>query len=102
MVDVRERLTAIESLLRTYPEIFATKADLHHEIQALSAALYQALAEQSARTDDQLNALRDDLYKQGLALQEAINRQTWRLVTFVTTFGIVLTSAIYFIASHVR
>jgi hypothetical protein len=102
MVDVRERLSAIESLLRTYPEIFATKADLHREMQALTAVFYQALIEHAARTDTQLNGMREDLHKQGIALQDAINKQTWRLISFVTGFGLALTSAIYFIASHVR
>lgn len=91
MVDVRERLSAIESLLRTYPEIFATKADLHHEMQALTLALYQALAEQAKRSDAQFHSMKDEL-----------NKQTWRLLTYVTSFGIVLTSALYFIVSQVK
>lgn len=98
MVDVRERLGAIESLLRTYPEIFATKADLCREMQAQTAAFHQALAAQGDRSEAQFTALRDEL----LALKDAINKQTWRLVSFVTSFGIALASAIYFIASHVK
>ena len=80
MVDVRERLTGIESLLKSYPDIFATKADLHRAMQAQSEIFYKALFE----------------------LKGEINKQTWRIVTYVTGFGIVLSSAIYFIVSHVR
>jgi len=83
MIDVRERLSAIEALLRTYPDTFATfatKADLHREMQAQSEIFHKALFE----------------------LKGEINKQTWRIVTYVTGFGIVLSSAIYFIVSHVK
>jgi hypothetical protein len=40
-------------------------------------------------------ATKDDLY-------QAINAQTWRLVTFVCGFGTALVAATYFIATHAR
>jgi hypothetical protein len=40
-------------------------------------------------------ATREDLY-------QAINAQTWRLVTFVCGFGTALVAATYFIATHAR
>ena len=33
-------------------------------------------------------------------LHEAINSQTWKLVTFVCGFGTALTAAVYFMAKH--
>jgi hypothetical protein len=40
-------------------------------------------------------ATKDDLY-------QAINAQTWRLVTFVCGFGTALVAATYFITTHAR
>jgi hypothetical protein len=40
-------------------------------------------------------ATKEDLY-------QAINAQTWRLVTFVCGFGTALVAATYFITSHAR
>lgn len=35
-------------------------------------------------------------------LHQAINAQTWKLVTFVCGFGTALAGAVYFIATHVK
>jgi hypothetical protein len=95
MVDVRERLTGIESLLKSYPDIFATKADLHRELQAQQVSFYKALSEQSETFYKALN-------EQSNTFHDALGRQTWHIITYVTGVGIALTSAIYFIATHVR
>lgn len=35
-------------------------------------------------------------------LHEAINAQTWKLVTFVCGFGTALVAAVYFISTHTK
>lgn len=45
-------------------------------------------------------ASKEDVLLSTTALQAAINSQTWRLVTFVCSFGTALVAATYFIAKH--
>ncbi|MEM5371327.1 hypothetical protein V4C53_35580 [Paraburkholderia azotifigens] len=47
-------------------------------------------------------ASKEDLALTRAALQEAINAQTWKLVTFVCSFGTALVAATYFIAQHFK
>jgi len=54
------------------------------------------LAERVARIETRLEsfATKEDLHRE-------LNSQTWKLVTFVTGFGTILTAAVYFIAKHI-
>ena len=43
-----------------------------------------------------------DIAKLGVAVHSDINAQTWKLVTFVYSFGTALVAASYFIAKYVH
>lgn len=65
-------------------------------ISALEAANLET-RDRLARIETRLDsvATREDLHKE-------ITAQTWRLVTFVCSFGTALVAATYFIAKHVN
>lgn len=48
-----------------------------------------------------LTQLHSDMQSMRVALHQEINSQTWKLVTFVCSFGTALVAATYFIAKHV-
>lgn len=58
--------------------------------------------------EDSLNALQQDVavirsnYATKEDLHKELSAQTWRLVTFVCSFGTALVAATYFIAKHVQ
>lgn len=45
---------------------------------------------------------KEDLHKEIGGLHKELNAQTWKLVTFVCSFGTALVAATYFIVSHVK
>jgi hypothetical protein len=47
-------------------------------------------------------ASKEDVLLSTTAMQSSINAQTWRLVTFVCSFGTALVAATYFIALHAK
>ena len=66
-------VTAIKTDVAVIKSNYVTKADLAGEIGSLKAEMHSA-----------------------------INAQTWKLVTFVCSFGTALVAATYFIAVHVK
>jgi hypothetical protein len=75
-------------------------------IVALEAANLET-RDRLARIETRLDpmATKADLFElrgdMGAALHREINAQTWKLVTFVCSFGTALVAATYFIAKHV-
>lgn len=65
-------------------------------IVALEAANFET-RDRLSRIETRLGpvATREDLHKE-------VNAQTWRLVTFVCSFGTALVAATYFVATHFR
>jgi hypothetical protein len=55
----------------------------------------------SVATKADLVGLHGDMQSMRVALHQEINAQTWKLVTFVCSFGTALVAATYFIAKHV-
>jgi hypothetical protein len=62
----------------------------------------EALLEQSRILNSSLQIQSTETKTFNNDFSRRIDNQTWRLVTYVTGFGIVLSSAIYYIVSHVR
>jgi len=67
----------------------------------------EATRDRLARIETRLDpmATKADLFElrgdMGAALHREINAQTWKLVTFVCSFGTALVAVTYFIAKHV-
>ncbi|KWH52542.1 hypothetical protein [Burkholderia cepacia] len=70
-------------------------------ISALEAANIDT-RDRLVRIESRLEALasKEDVALTKAALLEAINAQTWKLVTFVCSFGTALVAATYFLAKH--
>ena len=47
-------------------------------------------------------ATKADISAMVVAMHSDINSQTWKLVTFVCSFGTALVAAVYYIATHVK
>ncbi len=78
-------------------------------LAALEAA-HQDTREKLVRIETRLDAvatttdisdLRGEIQGMQVRLHQEINAQTWKLVTFVCSFGTALVAATYFIAKHV-
>jgi predicted nucleic acid-binding Zn-ribbon protein len=74
-------------------EMAEMKIGLRSEMAALGGELRGEMSAMSGELRGEIAGLRADMYKM-------LNAQTWRLVTFVCTFGIALSGGIYFIAAH--
>ncbi|KVE33734.1 hypothetical protein WS68_11205 [Burkholderia sp. TSV86] len=71
-------------------------------ISALEAANLET-RDRLARIETRLDsvATKADLLDVKATLHQEINAQTWKLVTFVCSFGTALVAATYFLAKHV-
>jgi maltooligosyltrehalose synthase len=79
LTAVEHTLAAVQTDVAVIRSNYVTKEDL--------ASVRLELKEQIAKSSDELH--------------KAINEQTWRLVTWVTTAMALYSGAIYFIARHV-
>lgn len=72
-------------------------------ISALEAANLET-RDRLIKIETRMEALasKEDVLLSTTALQAAINSQTWRLITFVCSFGTALVAASYFIAKYVH
>lgn len=70
-------------------------------ISALEAANFET-RDRLIKIETRMDSLasKEDVALTRAALQDAINSQTWRLITFVCSFGTALVAATYFIAKH--